>query len=64
MSLVVLGDLALGIFFKMVIMHGISAAARISAAPGGRACVACAHCVRTHAHTYTRRPKQIIARYI
>ena len=26
--------------------------------------VACAHCARTHAHTYTRIPKQITARYI
>ena len=48
-SSVVLCDLALGIFFKMVIMRSISGAARLDAAPAGRAHVACAH---TYAHTH------------
>ena len=45
-SLVVLCDLALGVFFKIVIMRGISGAAL-----GGQPRVASAH-VHTHARTH------------
>ena len=53
MSLVVLGDLALGIFFKMVIMRGISAAACLGAAHCASICGQYT-CIYVHTYIHTR----------